>query len=176
MTNLKPISVIYAEIDTGIICDMHGVRNVRPAPIPRSYFDDLAAAEAHSQDVTQRHPELGCEIELPDGQKKGPLVATQIVIRRRSQYANRLRQFAVWVNGQLGGSLADGDTKRFVVPPGEYVVFLMVDAFKSDAISLTLRAGDVATLFCGSDATGWKAALAELCGLWRKWVFLRPKW
>jgi hypothetical protein len=75
MADAPKYAVSYAERATGKICDVNGVRNVRPGPISRTYFDDIAAAEQHCHEVADRNHTLECWIELPDGERKGPIEA-----------------------------------------------------------------------------------------------------
>ncbi len=69
--------VTYAERATGIVCDQHGARSTHPESVPRSHFDDLAVARAHCRKVTTQTPTLECWIELPTGEKIGPITADQ---------------------------------------------------------------------------------------------------
>ena len=69
--------VTYAERATGIDCDMHGARGTHPESVPRSHFDDLAVARAHCRKATTQTPTLECWIELPTGEKIGPITADQ---------------------------------------------------------------------------------------------------
>ena len=100
-----------------------------------------------------------------------------ICIRRTSQYANRLRDFAVWVDGQLVGKIPDGVNSRFALSPGEHTVFLKLDWCQSDALTVRVTPGEEVQLVCGSDIVGWKNMLAIvylfLAAIPGTWIYLR---
>jgi hypothetical protein len=88
--------------------------------------------------------------------------STTITIRRTSQLAGLLCKFAVWANNQQIGTISNGQTAQFSLPPGQHSVFLKLTTCKSDTLTLTLKPGDDVPLVCGSDAVGWRNLIGLL--------------
>jgi len=97
-----------------------------------------------------------------------------IMIRRTSQYVNRLRQINIFIDDQKVGGVANGESKAFEVTPGQHSVFAKIDWCKAPAIEVAISAGQTETLICGSELTGLKLTLAIFYAfIPSKWIYLR---
>ena len=93
-----------------------------------------------------------------------------IEVKRSSQYANRMRAIEIFVDDKSVGKLANGESKVFEVMPGEHRVYAKIDWCKTPEISVSVDAGETATLKTGSELVGWKIFLAIV------YLFMPSKW
>lgn len=61
-----------------------------------------------------------------------------IYIKRDSEWANKLRNFELYLNGIKLGEIGDRQTKKFVVPPGTYKLEAKIDWCGSKPLTFTL--------------------------------------
>ena len=61
-----------------------------------------------------------------------------IILNRTSEYVNRLRNYSVYIDGKKVGTLADGETKEFVVTPGHHSIVTKIDWCSSKTITFDL--------------------------------------
>lgn len=59
-----------------------------------------------------------------------------INIQRTSEYNNRARDFIIYIDGQKAGTIANGETKEFTVPPGQHKVHAKIDWCSSRELSV----------------------------------------
>ncbi len=71
---------------------------------------------------------------------------SRIVLRRSSEWINRLRSFKVIIDGQQLGSIANGATSDFRLSPGKHLVQCKVDWCGSRAFEVDLKEGENAYL------------------------------
>jgi len=83
-----------------------------------------------------------------------------IMVRRTSQYANRLRSIAFFADGQKVGQLKNGESKAFELSPGEHRVFAKIDWCKTPLLAVRIKPGETIDLALGSEITGWKIFLS----------------
>ena len=100
--------------------------------------------------------------------------AAAIIVRRTSQFANKLRSIQIYIDGEQVGAVKDGQAATFPVPSGQHEVYAKIDWQTSRPLDLTVKPGETITLECGSPLQGWKIALAK----WKtatphEWVYLR---
>ena len=51
----------------------------------------------------------------------------KIKIQRASKYANKIRDYKIFIDGQNVGTISDGETKEFEVMPGKRTVTAKID-------------------------------------------------
>jgi hypothetical protein len=93
-----------------------------------------------------------------------------MVVRRTSQYTNRIRPVGVFVDGKKVGQLKDGESKSFELSPGEHRVFAKVAWYKTPLLAVRIERGETVDLVAGSEITGWKIFLAAF------YLFVPDKW
>jgi len=59
---------------------------------------------------------------------------TLITVERRSNSATALRNWNIYVDGNLTEKVGNGKTVSFVVPRGEHSIYTEIDEYKSNAI------------------------------------------
>jgi hypothetical protein len=101
--------------------------------------------------------------------------ASSVLITRTSQYANRFRSTAIYLDGRQVGSVKNGEPIRISVLPGEHEFVAGIAWCKSKPVRLHIEAGQEAKLSCGSHAGGWKLLLAPiLIFVPQAYIYLRP--
>ena len=101
--------------------------------------------------------------------------ASIVSIARTSQWANRLRSVKVIIDGEVVGSVGDGETRDFTVSPGEHQVAAKLDWYRSRPVTVMVGPGEKAKLVCGCYAEGWKLLIAiPLSVIPGMWLYLRP--
>jgi hypothetical protein len=69
--------------------------------------------------------------------------------RRQGFYRDGLRAYRVRIDGNFAGKIAEGQTRDFVVPPGEHRVRLTVDGlWGSREVTFQVREGELAEFIC----------------------------
>lgn len=61
-----------------------------------------------------------------------------IILNRTSEYVNRLRNYGVYIDGKKVGTIANGDTKEFVVTPGHHSIVTKIDWCSSKTITFDI--------------------------------------
>ena len=75
---------------------------------------------------------------------------------RTSQFVNRGRRIAVWVDGREVGTVGNGETMDFAVSVGEHDVHAEIDSVCSQTVRVGVAAETPVTLRLSSPLTGWK--------------------
>jgi hypothetical protein len=75
---------------------------------------------------------------------------------RTSQFVNRGRRIAVYVDGGEVGTVRNGETLEFGVDAGDHDVHAEVDWVRSETLHVTCAPGVPTTLRLSSPLTGWK--------------------
>lgn len=84
----------------------------------------------------------------------------RIIIRRSSEWLNRLRGFRVMIDGQEAGRISNGATEEFKVAPGAHKIFCKIDWCSSRGYEVNLQAGETSYLFVRSGMKYyWQAAI-----------------
>lgn len=73
-----------------------------------------------------------------------------IVLQRVSAWSSRLRKFKVELDGDLLGTIANDEQKRFTVASGHHVVQVKCDWNSSRKVSIDLSPGEALHLRCGA--------------------------
>lgn len=98
-----------------------------------------------------------------------------ILITRTSQYANRFRFIAIYLDGHQVGSVKNGETIQVSVPSGTNEFVAGIAWCKSKPLRLRIVADQAAELTCGSYAIGWKLLLTPiLIFIPQAYLYLRP--
>jgi hypothetical protein len=61
-----------------------------------------------------------------------------IILNRTSEYVNRLRNYGVYIDGKKVGTIANGETKDFVVTPGHHSIVTKIDWCSSKTINFDI--------------------------------------
>jgi hypothetical protein len=86
--------------------------------------------------------------------------------RRQGFWRDHFGGYRVRIDGAPVGTITEGETKDFFVPPGEHRVRLTMDRFwTSREVNLQIRAGELAEFACRPSAS----TIASLVLMW-----LRP--
>jgi hypothetical protein len=59
------------------------------------------------------------------------LPMAKLIIIRNSEYVNRLRTYRIYLDGVKLGNAANGDSKEFIIAPGQHNVCARVDWYSS---------------------------------------------
>lgn len=62
-----------------------------------------------------------------------------LVVKRRSEWINRLRNLELHLNGRPLGKIASGETKTFTIPAGRHVLKSTIDWAGSPEIAFTVQ-------------------------------------
>ena len=73
----------------------------------------------------------------------------KIIIKRTSEYNNRLRDYQLFLDGIKIGTLANGQTASFETTPGQHTVVAKIDWCSSPELTLTLNETDQKQLTVG---------------------------
>ncbi|MCM3627548.1 hypothetical protein M3194_09225 [Paenibacillus glycanilyticus] len=77
-------------------------------------------------------------------------------LKRTSQYSNWLRNFRVFFNGIEYEKIANDETIRYELVPGEYELFVKIDWCGSNRYDFTIGENEIIQLECGCPIIGWK--------------------
>ncbi len=84
-----------------------------------------------------------------------------LIIKRTSEYNNRLRDYQIFLDGKKIGTIANGQTKEFEMPPGQHTLIAKIDWCSSPEISLTINETDRKELVVGGFKNGnWLLPIA----------------
>jgi hypothetical protein len=103
-------------------------------------------------------------------------MATTLVLKRDSGYADRIRQYRVLLDDQEIGQIGDGEEKRFDVPSGQHALAVKIDWCCTPSCSFSARDGDTVIFECGSNLRGAFLGAALYYGLFARsqYLWLRP--
>ncbi|MGM1057466.1 MAG: hypothetical protein ACQEWG_16390 [Bacteroidota bacterium] len=68
---------------------------------------------------------------------------SKIVIKRKSQWANKMRGIGLYLNGEKIGTIDDGETKEFQIEPGLHRLSAKIDWCGSPIEEIKLKQNDV---------------------------------
>ena len=69
-----------------------------------------------------------------------------IVVRRKSELNNKLREIGLYIDGEKVGTIMDGETREYEVIDGEHEVFAKIDWCGSPKVKLDTADGKLTTL------------------------------
>lgn len=101
--------------------------------------------------------------------------STLRIMREPSQWRDRGRPYAVLLNGQKIGQVANGESVEFEILPGHHLLRLRIDWMGSPALSFEIEPGEDAEFTCQSGCGTPIFALVR--SLWQRdaWVELERK-
>ncbi len=100
--------------------------------------------------------------------------ATVIRLTRTSEWKNRFRAFAVFIDGAKVGKIRNGQSVTFPIDPGDHELFVKIDWCVSNAVGLSVPKGVTVELSCGSGFAATKPAAAALSGIEGAYVAVWP--
>lgn len=62
-----------------------------------------------------------------------------VQVQRISEYANRLRDIHIYIDGKKAGSVSNGKNIDFPLPPGNYILQAKIDWCSSNKLAITVR-------------------------------------
>jgi hypothetical protein len=99
---------------------------------------------------------------------------TNLTVVRDSGYADRLRAYKIVLDGVVIGTIGNGETKTFLVAPGEHSLSLKIDWCGSKAVTFVAADGASLTFGAKSNLRGarivgafWRSLFA-----WNSWLLL----
>ena len=72
-----------------------------------------------------------------------------IRLKRTSEYNNRMRNYKIFIDGQLVGTIANGETKDFPTTVGQHIVTAKVDWCSSPDITVDINDNQIKNLKVG---------------------------
>lgn len=75
---------------------------------------------------------------------------SKIVINRTDEFVNGMRDYQILFDGVVVGTVSNGETKEFPVPPGLYAVSAKIDWCGSPTLLVVVDEGDVKILQVGA--------------------------
>lgn len=66
-----------------------------------------------------------------------------IILDRTSDYVNRLRNYVVYIDGKKVGTIANGETKEFVVSTGQHSIVTKIDWCSSKTLTFDISNEEV---------------------------------
>ena len=101
-----------------------------------------------------------------------------ILLKRTSQFANRLRKFKVYLDNQYISDIADGEEISIPVTADSHQLHLKIDWLNSEKYEIELAKGDNINLLCGSPLKGiklWIPFLPLVSAFVPKWYLFIEK-
>ena len=79
-----------------------------------------------------------------------------LIIKRKAELANRFRDYKVYINGQKAGTIANGNTEEYALPPGAHTVYCKIDWCTSNAVEVSGDTDHIKILqVCGFKHAAW---------------------
>jgi hypothetical protein len=70
----------------------------------------------------------------------------KLIIKRNSEWNNRLRNFGVYINGEKVGVIGNGETKEFDVEVGNHEILTKIDWCRSRIIEIEIKENENKTI------------------------------
>ncbi len=71
---------------------------------------------------------------------------TKIIIKRNSEWNNKVREIGIYVDGEKVGTINDGETQEYEIESGKHEVFAKIDWCRSQKIELNTSENETVTL------------------------------
>lgn len=99
---------------------------------------------------------------------------SNIIIKRIKQYADSLRKYKIYVDGEKIGSISRGKNKEFHLAPGKHMIQLKIDMIRSNKLVFELDENQTINFVCGSNVRGLRLFLTVLyVTIWKsKYLFI----
>ena len=85
-----------------------------------------------------------------------------VKINRESQFADAVRAYQIYVDGEKKSEIRCGETQEFFVPPGNYRISLKIDWCGSPEIEFSVGAEENVEFDCGNNTKGFLAGFYAL--------------
>ncbi|WP_409295856.1 hypothetical protein V1498_20350 [Peribacillus sp. SCS-26] len=79
-----------------------------------------------------------------------------VTITRTSQFANKMRAYRIFLDGEEAGKIKNGETKKLEVRAGTHTLELEIDGCRSERIEFMAGTGEEIRFETGSRLTGMK--------------------
>ncbi|WP_053367745.1 hypothetical protein [Bacillus sp. FJAT-27245] len=96
-----------------------------------------------------------------------------IHLKRKSQFANKLRKFKIYLNNKYVGVIRDEEEIILPVEQGKNQNYLKVDWNKSEIYEFDINAGEIIHLLCGSPFKGMKLLIPIIPLFLDKQLFIK---
>jgi hypothetical protein len=73
-----------------------------------------------------------------------------IRIERKKQFINILRDYQIYINGQIAGTLSNGETQDFIIHPGQHTLVAKIDWCKSQEFQIMVEENQIQKIKVGS--------------------------
>ena len=83
-----------------------------------------------------------------------------LTVVRDSGYADRMRAYKVILDGVIIGEIRNGQTKEFLVAPGDHQLSLKIDWCGSKAVAFTAAEGETPLFYAKSNLRGIRVMAA----------------
>jgi hypothetical protein len=70
----------------------------------------------------------------------------RLIIVRKSEYVNKLRNYNVYLNGKKAGTIANGATTSFEIPEGPHVIEAKIDWYGSQPLTINITENGINTV------------------------------
>jgi hypothetical protein len=86
---------------------------------------------------------------------------SKLVIKRSSEYNNRLRNYGIYIDGQKADTIANGETKELIITPGRHTLYFKIDWCGSPEISFDVAVSVTKNVLVGGFRNGsWMVPVA----------------
>lgn len=85
-----------------------------------------------------------------------------LIIKRTSGWGDKLRNYKVMLDDKEVGQVADGETFKYGVIPGEHVLHLKIDYGRSKKLRFSANANQNVEFACSPNITGLKILILLL--------------
>ena len=94
---------------------------------------------------------------------------SKIIIKRDKQYADSIRNYKIFLDGEKIYTISNGEEKEFQIGPGKHSIQLKIDWCKSNQIEFEIKDNQKLNFLCGSNLKGLNIFLSLLYAtIWRK--------
>lgn len=77
-----------------------------------------------------------------------------IILKRTNEYNNRMRDYKIFIDGQMVGTIANGETKEFPTTAGQHIVSAKIDWCSSPDMSINVKENQTKNLKVGGFKNG----------------------
>jgi hypothetical protein len=70
----------------------------------------------------------------------------KIIVKRNSQWINKIRDIGIFINGELVGAIKDGKTQQYEVKSGEHEIYAKIDWCGSQKILIDAADNEIITI------------------------------
>ena len=97
-----------------------------------------------------------------------------IVIDRKAGLGDKLREYKIYIDGQIVDSIAEDETKTLNLEKGKHELLLKIDWARSNMVCFELEDDEILHFTCRSAATPVRLvfSLFAIIFLWKNWITL----